>query len=615
MLRAVKIYIQGELIYDQNYGKSLDEESFDGILRNIMKDAFRYPLEEIKYHDFYKYRITYLPISDQYLLFLFISDLSDKFENIEKEIARCKKEFLSMFAGVLGHNIDPKTFAIFDPTVETIHKSLRPKISLVGFSGVGKTTITRLIRAEEIPTKHIPTITGDIATIKIGNLHFHLWDFAGQEQFSFLWNNFVHGSDAVLIITDSTLENVEKSKFFTELIRKEAPFAHQAVIGNKQDLPNALPISDLERMLNVKAYSMVATDPTNRDKMITIIADILEMSAEVSPLLKPLIDRDKKLAAAEYALENGDFEQAVTIFMDVADLCLTLGDDVVSQEFQEKALKIQNILKNVEKETITVSSTQIETNSDIFPPVIEVSSEPGEEQIKEEIPARDTLPSSIKSTINKIPPQIPPKTASIPQGTKPKPSSNLDQLDMMLKGLNSSSVLPKPKIKKPVAKPPIPPTDHSPDLTLSSNSKENTHTDASISVPPSVSNDPQAPPKPIPPPNLRPSIQKLKSSPPLPNTPTTVEKTSEISSDQSLRQRINEIGMQIMDLKLRLTDISKHIIDLDMENILGTISNEEFEQKQKKLEELEPSIKSQIENLEQLQEQLKEELKNRSEKE
>ena len=58
----------------------------------------------------------------------------------------------------------------------------------------------------------------------------------------------------------------------------------------------------------MKTYSMVAVDQNNRDKMITIIADILEMSSEVLPLLKPLMDRDRKVAEAEKALEQGDFQ-------------------------------------------------------------------------------------------------------------------------------------------------------------------------------------------------------------------------------------------------------------------------------------------------------------------
>ena len=212
-----------------------------------MQDAFAKGGKNVEYHDYYKYRISYITEKDSELMFLFVTGLTDNFENIKKELIKCKKEFLNLFEDILQHKFDAKTFEIFDPTIDSTHRNLRPKISLVGFSGVGKTTITRLIKAEEIPMEHIPTITGDIATIKIGKLHFHLWDFAGQEQFSYLWNNFIKGSDAVLLITDSTLENIEKSKFFLELIKEQAAQAHTSVIGNKQDLDDALKPEQIEK--------------------------------------------------------------------------------------------------------------------------------------------------------------------------------------------------------------------------------------------------------------------------------------------------------------------------------------------------------------------------------
>lgn len=83
---------------------------------------------------------------------------------------------------------------------------------------------------DEIPLQHVPTITGEIATIKIGKLFFRLFDFAGQEQFKFLWKGFIKESDAVLVVTDSTIKNVEKSKFFLELINKEVPHARAALL-------------------------------------------------------------------------------------------------------------------------------------------------------------------------------------------------------------------------------------------------------------------------------------------------------------------------------------------------------------------------------------------------
>ncbi|HEC39973.1 MAG TPA: GTP-binding protein, partial [bacterium] len=253
-----------------------------------MEDEAAREDDRVEFHDYYKFKVSYVTQKSLNLTFLFVTGLTDKFDNVKKELVKCRKEFINFFEEILQHRFDAKTFEVFDPIVDVIHKNLRPKISLVGFSGVGKTTITKLIRAEEIPMEHIPTITGDIATVRIGKLHFHLWDFAGQEQFSYLWNNFIKGSDAVLLITESTLENIDKSKFFLELIKEQAPHAHTAVIGNKQDLEGAIKPTQIERILGLKTYSMIANDPNNRDKMIQIIADILEMSAEVSPLLKPL---------------------------------------------------------------------------------------------------------------------------------------------------------------------------------------------------------------------------------------------------------------------------------------------------------------------------------------
>ena len=269
----------------------------------------------------------------------------DNEEAIQKEILRCKEEFVQSFGEILDRNFDAKTFEVFDPAVDSIHRNLRPKISLVGFSGVGKTTTTQLIKAEKIPIKHIPTITGDIATIKIGKLHFNLWDFAGQEQFSYLWNNFVKGSDAILLITDSTLENVEKSKFFLELVKDEAPEANTAVIGNKQDLPDAMKIEQIEHILGIKTYSMIAVDSNNRTKMIQIIADILEMSAEVSPLLKPLLERDELIQEAMGALEAGEFSKSLLLFQKISDLCLEMGDDSLGREFYDKSEQIKEIMK------------------------------------------------------------------------------------------------------------------------------------------------------------------------------------------------------------------------------------------------------------------------------
>ncbi|NVM34264.1 MAG: GTP-binding protein, partial [Candidatus Lokiarchaeota archaeon] len=300
---------------------------------------------ELNSYDYIQYKIVFSFDQELGLMFMFITDLNDELRHTKRQLETLQKEFLDTF-GESTDNLDPSLMELLDPIMDSIHRNLKTKISLVGFSGVGKTTTTKLICATEIPSVHIPTITGKISTVKIGKLYFHLWDFAGQEQFSYLWNDFILGSDAVLIITDSTLENVEKSRFFIELIKEHAPYSHTAIIGNKQDLPDALNVEKIEEILGLKTYSMVAIEPNNRDKMIQIIADILGISTDASPLLKPLFERDQLIHQARVSLENGDIAQTAEYFEKISDLCLELGDDSLYKDFYEKAKKLKGYLTN-----------------------------------------------------------------------------------------------------------------------------------------------------------------------------------------------------------------------------------------------------------------------------
>ncbi|MFX1374480.1 MAG: ADP-ribosylation factor-like protein [Promethearchaeota archaeon] len=347
MLRQVFIILKEKLVYQRSYAKGLDTSLFTNVYQKIKKTALSKFGNDTGIYEFFEYKLSYIVEENSDIVLLFVSGLGDDFKDIEPQLIKFKKEFLEYY----GESLKKDDFVIIgevlDPIVDNIHRNLKPKISIVGFSGVGKTTTTRLIKSEEIPMQHIPTITGEVATIKIGKLSFFLWDFAGQDQFDFLWEKFIRGSDAVLLMTDSTLENLEKSRFFIELVNKAVPYARFAIIANKQDLSDAMKVDDIERLMGNKSYGFVAIDPENRPKMIRIIADLLDMDTKVSPLLTPLLERETLMEEAQKALEGGQFQEAVDIFEKISNLCLELGDDSLAIDFQNKSEKLSSMLKNL----------------------------------------------------------------------------------------------------------------------------------------------------------------------------------------------------------------------------------------------------------------------------
>lgn len=344
MLRQVYIILKEEIIYQKHYGKGLDDSLFENILPKIKADAFSKYGSEINYYDFFKYKISYIIDKDLKLMIIFVSGLTDNYDRIKVELSNLKKELISFYGKSLREGLDIVLGEDIEPIIDVIHKNLRPKISLVGFAGVGKTTISKLIKSEEIPMEHIPTISGNVTTIKLGKLYFYLWDFAGQEEFSYLWNEFIKESDVVLMITDSSFENVEKSKFFKDLISQEAPHSHSAIIGNKQDLTTAIDISMIENLMEVKAYPMIAIERANKIKIIRIIAELLEIDPEVSTLLKPLLDREKLISYAKEALEKGNLEETLNSYKKISELCIEVGDESLAMEYQEKYNNLSNLV-------------------------------------------------------------------------------------------------------------------------------------------------------------------------------------------------------------------------------------------------------------------------------
>jgi small GTP-binding protein len=213
-----------------------------------------------------------------------------------------------------------------DDIADQIFLELPAKIAIIGASGVGKSTITALIQNEELPEKHIPTITCDVDDICIGGAqNIYLHDTGGQEQFGFLWGRWVKGADGIVIVVDSTPENLKESKFFVEMIQKEAPKAAAIVIANKQDLPDALAAEKIEDELGDKTYPMVAIDRENREKLLTIFAELIKLTPRLLKMIPTQVKQETLIKKQEREIE-------------------------ITPELEKKLKDVQNDIDKIEKD-------------------------------------------------------------------------------------------------------------------------------------------------------------------------------------------------------------------------------------------------------------------------
>ena len=224
------------------------------------------------------------------ILLIFITDIEDDDRNVAEKI----QEAANGIAEVLEQK--PLTF-VKDNYERLIHPFIHSKlkVALVGETGVGKTTSLHLILGKSPSVRLSPAITLGMDVIE--NIHFAnyslvFWDFEGQEQFRKLWKLYFQGADILLLLTDSTLRNIFISKDMLQTIKRDAPHVPIIVIANKQDLPNALDPSIIERMIGAETHPLVAVDFSSRHEILKLL---LNTAAKHVNLLIPDLPAEELL--------------------------------------------------------------------------------------------------------------------------------------------------------------------------------------------------------------------------------------------------------------------------------------------------------------------------------
>ena len=91
-----------------------------------------------------------------------------------------------------------------------------------------------------------------------GKVTIKLWDLGGQPRFRSMWERYCRGVHAIVYVVDSADPDniaVSKTELHDLLAKPALERIPVLVLGNKNDLPEALSVDELIEKLNLKALT------------------------------------------------------------------------------------------------------------------------------------------------------------------------------------------------------------------------------------------------------------------------------------------------------------------------------------------------------------------------
>ncbi|MBD3191324.1 MAG: GTP-binding protein [Candidatus Heimdallarchaeota archaeon] len=121
------------------------------------------------------------------------------------------------------------------------------KIAVVGLDAAGKTTMLNFLKFEK-NIETLPTIGVNVEVLKRENVNLSVFDLGGQMHFRSLWPTLMKGASAIIFVIDAAdIQRLDEAKneLWKVLLDPEYIEAPLLIVANKQDLPEALSVSEL----------------------------------------------------------------------------------------------------------------------------------------------------------------------------------------------------------------------------------------------------------------------------------------------------------------------------------------------------------------------------------
>lgn len=142
---------------------------------------------------------------------------------------------------------------IFSGFLDKLRGRKECRILMVGLDAAGKTTILYSLKFGKVVTT-IPTIGFNVETVSHKNITFTVWDVGGKDKIRPLYRHYFQNTSALIFVVDSNdRERIHEAREELDrmLQEDELRYCPLIVLANKQDLPNAMGVSEIAEKMDL----------------------------------------------------------------------------------------------------------------------------------------------------------------------------------------------------------------------------------------------------------------------------------------------------------------------------------------------------------------------------
>ncbi|MFW9941528.1 MAG: Rab family GTPase [Candidatus Thorarchaeota archaeon] len=335
MLRQVHIFSEKEHIFVKDFAIAFGSEE----LKNVLETINKYMDMPIPGKTINR-KISNLQIfhrGKDGLYFLFVTDLVDSLQYMEEIMIKVIDKFQELFPNIIKIKESTKESEEFVSFLDKIQRDMHSKITIIGPTNAGKTTLYDLLRNDD--EKEMMDFAKS-STLTITNLTFEIWDFQLRDNFSLLWSKFVSGSDLVILLFNLANYHLKIINQFINIHKMDSSVSKLIIIGNKRDLVADEDIRRIRNDLNIADFEEISLNsPEAKLQVQDLIKNALGLKKE---LPKNFTD---SLKEAENLLNVGNVIQALAKYKELVKIATTYQDFERVNLLQQKVDDLNEKLK------------------------------------------------------------------------------------------------------------------------------------------------------------------------------------------------------------------------------------------------------------------------------